>query len=57
MHPSIAAIGRQLQADFLPCVAKSLPSELEELIAQLVALEADKRRSAEPSEALQSAVA
>jgi hypothetical protein len=58
MHASLAAIGRQLHADYLPAVAKPLPSELKHLVAQLVALEADKRGSTERSvEVVQSAIA
>lgn len=58
MHASLAAIGRQLDVDYLPTVAKPLPSELKHLVAQLVALEAGKRGSTERSvELLQSAVA
>jgi hypothetical protein len=58
MYASLAAIGRQLDADYLPTVAKPLPSELKHLVAQLVALEAGKRGSTERSaELLQSAVA
>jgi hypothetical protein len=58
MHASLTAIGRQLYADYLPTVAKPLPSELKHLVAQLVALEAGKRGSTERSrEVLQSAIA
>ena len=58
MQASLAAIGRQLDADYLPTVAKPLPSELKHLVAQLVALEAGKRGLTERSaEILQSAVA
>ena len=57
MRASLTAIGRQLQADYLPTLSKPLPGELEELVAQLVALESGKRGSAErPVEVLQSAV-
>jgi hypothetical protein len=49
MHASLTAIGRQLHADYLPTVAKPLPSELKHLVAQLVALEAGKRGSTERS--------
>ena len=34
------AIGRGLQAEYLPTVRQPLPSEIEGLLAQLVALEA-----------------
>lgn len=58
MRASLIAIGRQLQADYLPTLSKPLPSELEELVAQLVALESGKRGPAERSvEVLQSAIA
>ena len=58
MHASLTAIGRQLYADYLPTVAKPLPSEIKHLVAQLVALEAGKRGSTErSSEVLQSAIA
>ena len=58
MCASLAAIGRQLDVDYLPTVAKPLPSELKHLVAQLVALEAGKRGSAQrPDEVLQSAIA
>jgi hypothetical protein len=58
MQASLAAIGRQLDANYLPTVADPLPSELKHLVAQLVALEAGKRGSTERSvEILQPAVA
>jgi hypothetical protein len=58
MHASLTAIGRQLQADYLPTAAKQVPSELKHLVAQLVALEAGKRGSTERAvELLQSATA
>ena len=58
MHASITAIGRQLHADYLPGLAKPLPRELKELVAQLVALEIGRRGSTERSvEVLQSAIA
>jgi hypothetical protein len=58
MHASLTAIGRQLNADYLPTLAKPVPSELKHLVAQLVALEAGKRGSTERSvELLQSATA
>jgi hypothetical protein len=44
---SLAAIGRQLQVEYSPTAGESLPREIEELLAQLVALEADRRESAE----------
>jgi hypothetical protein len=58
MHALLTAIGRRLDADYLPTMAKPLPGELKHLVAQLVALEAGKRGSAErPDEVLQSAIA
>jgi hypothetical protein len=58
MHVLLTAIGRQLRADYLPTVTKPLPSELKDLVAQLVALESGKRRSTERSaEDLRSAIA
>jgi hypothetical protein len=58
MHASLTAIGRRLHADYLPILAKPLPSELNDLVAQLVALEIGKRGSTERSiEVLQSAIA
>jgi hypothetical protein len=58
IHASLAAIGRQLDANYSPAVAKPLPSELKHLVAQLVALEAGKRGSTERSvQVWQSAIA
>ena len=58
MHAAVTAIGRQLHADYLPTLAKPLPAELKELVAQLVALEKGKRGSTERSiEVWQSAIA
>jgi hypothetical protein len=58
MHASLTAIGRRLHADYLPTLAKPLPSELKDLVAQLVALEFGKRGSTQrPVEVLQSAIA
>jgi hypothetical protein len=48
MHALLNAIGRQLQDDYSPSVRNPLPSELKDLVAQLVALEAGKRGSTEP---------
>ena len=48
MHALLNAIGRQLTDDYLTTVQKSLPSELKDLVAQLVALEAGRRGSTEP---------
>jgi hypothetical protein len=58
MHASLTAIGRRLHADYLPTLAQPLPSELKDLVAQLVALEFGKRGSTQRSvEVLQSAIA
>jgi hypothetical protein len=58
MHASLTAIGRRLHADYLPTLAQPLPSELKDLVAQLVALEFGKRGSTQrPVEVLQSAIA
>jgi hypothetical protein len=43
MQASLTAIGRQLHDDYLPTLAKPLPSELKDLVARLVALEINKR--------------
>jgi hypothetical protein len=57
MHVVLAAIGRQLAADYLPPLSTPLPRELEDLLAQLVAYETRKRGSAERSgEGLQSLI-
>jgi hypothetical protein len=57
-HVSLTAIGRQLDANYLPTLTKPLPSELKDLIAQLVALESGKRGWTERSpEDLRSAIA
>jgi hypothetical protein len=48
MREPLFAIGRGLQAEYLPAVRQPLPSELEDLLAQLVALEAARRAAAEP---------
>ena len=55
MHAALIAIGRQLQAQYLPVVGESLPRELEELLARLVAREGGEQESIESVEALQSA--
>ena len=58
MRASLTAIGRQLQVDYSPSLAKPLPSELQELVAQLVALETRKRGSTARSvNVFQSAIA
>ena len=48
MREPLFAIGRGLQAEYLPAVRQPLPSELEDLLAQLVALQAARRAAAEP---------
>ena len=48
-HASMTAIGRQLHAAYFPILAKQLPSELENLVARLVALESAKRGSSKQS--------
>jgi hypothetical protein len=54
IHASLAAIGRGLHADYLPTLEKPLPSELKDLVAQLVAVEIGKRGSTEKSAIAQS---
>jgi hypothetical protein len=49
MHASLTAIGRHLHAFYLPMLAMPLPSELKDLVAEVVALEIGKRRSNERS--------
>jgi hypothetical protein len=56
-HTSLTAIGRGLHADYLPTLVKPLPTELKDLVAQLVALEIGKQGSTERSvEVLQCAI-
>jgi len=57
MHAPLRAIGRQLRAEYLPAVGKPLPRELEEVLAQLVALRAGTRESADSVEVVQCTVA
>ena len=45
LHAPLTAIARQLQDDYLPTARKPLPRELKNLLAQLVALDAGRRRS------------
>ena len=45
MQASLTAIGRQLNEDYQPTLAKPLPTELKDLVARLVALEINKRGS------------
>jgi hypothetical protein len=42
MHASMTAIGRQLHDGYVPILAKPLGRELEDLVAQLAALEFGK---------------
>jgi hypothetical protein len=39
MQPLLNTIGRQLHGEYSPTLTRSLPSDLGELVAQLVALE------------------
>jgi hypothetical protein len=48
MREPLFAIGRGLQAEYLPAVRQPLPSEIEALLAQLVTAEAIRHESAEP---------
>ena len=43
MQASLTAIGRQLNADYQPTLAKPLPTELKDLVARLVALDYTSR--------------
>ena len=49
IHASLIAIGRRLHAEYLPTLAKPLPRKLKTLVAQLAALESNKRGSPERS--------
>ena len=49
IHASLIAIGRQLRANHLSTLNETLPNELKIIVAQLVALEAGYRASAEQS--------
>jgi hypothetical protein len=51
---ALIAIGRQLDTDYLPSLAKPLPRELEDLLAQLVAYEF--RKSGEKSDPARSCI-
>jgi hypothetical protein len=42
MHEARTAIGRLLQAEYVPMLSEPLPRELKHLIAQLVAREAHR---------------
>jgi hypothetical protein len=58
MQVSLSAIGRQLRSEYFPALGRPLPPELEDLLAQLVALEAAAHGSAkQPAEVLQPAFA
>jgi len=57
-NDTLNAIGRQLSVAYLPTVREPLPTELRNLVVQLVAFEMRKRgSSARPAEALQFAMA
>jgi hypothetical protein len=43
MHDSLTAIACQLRAAYLPILERPLPNAVKDLLAQLVALERDKR--------------
>ena len=43
MQASLTAIGRELQAGYVPSLATPLPADLKDLVARLVALEINKR--------------
>ena len=45
MQASLTEIGRQLNEDYQPTLAKPLPTELKDLVARLVPLEINKRGS------------
>jgi hypothetical protein len=49
MQASLSAIGRQLRAEYFPAVGRPLPPELEDMLAQLVALDATADGSIERS--------
>jgi hypothetical protein len=52
MQASLTAIGRQLNEDYQPTLAKPLPTELKDLVARLVALEINKRGSRPASDVI-----
>jgi hypothetical protein len=57
-NDTLSAIGRQLSVAYLPTVREPLPTELKDLVAQLVAFEMRKRgSSARPAETLQFVMA
>ena len=57
MQASLTAIGRQLNEDYQPTLAKPLPTELKDLVARLVALEINKRGSSRRAAVLQARAA
>jgi hypothetical protein len=58
MDDTLAAIGRELSAAYLPTVREPLPRELADLVVQLVAFEMRERgSSARPAEAVQRVMA
>lgn len=58
VYASFTAIGSRLHDEYSASLTEPLPSELQELVAQLVALESGKRKSNEQLvEALQPAIA
>jgi hypothetical protein len=58
MQVSLSAIGRQLRSEYFPALGRPLPPELEDLLAQLVALDAAAHGSTkQPAEVLQPAFA
>jgi hypothetical protein len=48
MREPLFAIGRGLQAEYLPAVRQPLPNDIEALLAQLATLEATRHESSEP---------
>ena len=50
MSEVCVAIGRQLHAEYVPVLAAPLPSQLKNLVARLVALEAARLRPTAISE-------
>jgi hypothetical protein len=58
MDDTLAAIGRELSAAYLPTVREPLPRELADLVVQLVAFEMRERgSSARSAEAVQCVMA
>jgi hypothetical protein len=55
MDDTLSAIGRQLSIAYLPTVQEPLPTELKDLVVQLIAVEMRERgSSAGPAEACNS---